>query len=38
MGNAAITSISRKQGMNIRSSTETEVVAIDKPVSPMIWT
>ena len=38
MGDGAITSLSRKQGMNTRSSTEAEVVAIDKIVSPMIWT
>ena len=38
MGDRAITSLSRKQGMNTRSSTEVEVVATDKIVSPMIWT
>ena len=38
MGDGAITSLSRKQGMNTRSSTEAEVVATDKIVSPMIWT
>ena len=37
MGDGAITSLSRKQGMNTRSSTEAEVVATDKIVSPMIW-
>jgi hypothetical protein len=38
MGQGAITSISRKQGMNTRSSTEAEVVAADEVVSLMIWT
>ena len=38
MGDGAITSLSRKQGMNTRSYTEAEVVAADKIVSPMIWT
>jgi hypothetical protein len=38
MGQGAITSISRKQGMNTRSSTEAEVVAADEVVGPMIWT
>ena len=38
MGDGAITFLSRKQGMNTRSSTEVEVVAADKIVSPMIWT
>ena len=33
-----ITSLSRKQGMNTRSSTKAEVVAADKIISPMIWT
>ena len=37
MGDGAIT-LSRKQGMNTRSSTEAEVVATDEIVSPMIWT
>ena len=36
MGDGAITSLSRKQGMNTRSSTE--VVATDEIISPMIWT
>ena len=36
MGDGAITSLSRKQGMNTRSPTEVEVVAADKIVSPMI--
>ena len=38
MGKGAVTSISRKQGMNTRSSTEAEVVAADEVVGPMIWT
>ena len=38
MGRGAITSISRKQGMNSRSSTEAEVIAADEVVGPMIWT
>ena len=38
MGKGAITSISRKQGMNTRSSTEAEVVAADEAVGPMLWT
>ena len=38
MGDGAITSLSRKQGMNTRGSTEAEVVATDEIVSPMIWT
>ena len=38
MGDGAITSLSRKQGMNTRSSTKVEVVATDKIVSPMIRT
>ena len=38
MGDGAITSLSRKQGMNTRSSTEVEVVATDKIIAPMIWT
>ena len=37
MGDGAITSLSRKQGMNT-SSTEVEVVATDEIVAPMIWT
>ena len=37
MGDGAITSLSRKQGMNTRSSTEAEVVAADEIISPMIW-
>jgi hypothetical protein len=38
MGEGAISSISRKQGMNTRSSTEAEVVAADEVVGPMLWT
>ena len=38
MGEGAITSLSRKQGMNTRSSSEVEAVAADEIVSPMIWT
>ena len=38
MGKGAITSVSRKQGMNTRSSTEAEVVAADEVVGPMLWT
>ena len=38
MGDGAITSLSRKEGMKTRSPTEAEVVAADKMVSPMIWT
>ena len=38
MGDGAITSFSRKQGMNTRSSTKVEVVADDEIISPMIWT
>ena len=38
MGKGAITSISRKQGMNTQSSTESEVVAADEVVGSMIWT
>ena len=38
MGDGAITSLSRKQGMNTRSSTKAEVEAADDILSPMIWT
>ena len=38
MGKGATISISRKQGMNTRSSTEAEVVAADEVVGPMLWT
>ena len=36
MDDGAITSLSRKQGMNTRSSTNLEVVAAYKIISPMI--
>ena len=38
MGDGAITFLSRKRGMNTRSSTKVEVVAADEIISPMIWT
>ena len=38
MGEGAITSLSRKQGMNTRSSAEVEEVGTDEIVSLMIWT
>jgi hypothetical protein len=38
MGQGAITSISRKQNMNTRSSTEAELVAADDVVGSMLWT
>ena len=38
MGDGAITSFSRKQRMNTRSSTKAEAVAADKIIAPMIWT
>jgi hypothetical protein len=38
MGHGAITSISRKQRMNTRSDTESELVAADEVAGPMIWT
>ena len=38
VGDGAITSLSRKQGINTRSSTKAEVVAADKIIFPMIWT
>ena len=37
MGDGAMTSLSKKQGMNTRSPTEVEVVTADEVVSPMIW-
>lgn len=38
LGDGAIASISKKQGMNTRSSTEAELVAADEVVGSMIWT
>ena len=38
MGDGTITSLSRKQGMNTRSSTKVEVVAADEIASLLIWT
>jgi hypothetical protein len=38
MGARAVTLISWKQGMNIRSSTEAEVIAADEVVGSMVWT
>ena len=38
MGEGAITSLTRKQGMNTRSSAEVEEVGTDEIVSLMIWT
>jgi hypothetical protein len=38
MGQGAISSISRKQKMNTRSSTEAELVAVDDVVGSIIWT
>jgi hypothetical protein len=38
MGGGAVTSLSRKQGMNSRSSTEAELIASDEVVGPMLWT
>ena len=38
MADGAITSLSRKQGMNTRRFTEVEVVATDEIISQMIWT
>ena len=38
MGKRAITSLSRKQGMNTRGSTEVEIVATDEIISPMMRT
>jgi hypothetical protein len=35
---AAITSISRKQSLNTRSSTEAELVAAGDAAGPMLWT
>ena len=38
MGQGAITSISRKQNIGTRSSTEAELVADNDVIGPMIWT
>jgi hypothetical protein len=38
MGKGAIFSISRKQKMNARSSTEVELIAADDVVSSIVWT
>jgi hypothetical protein len=38
MGKGAVTSISRKQGLNTWSSTEAEVIAADELVGLMLWT
>ena len=38
MGKGAVTSISRKQGLNTRSSTEAELIAADEASGAMIWT
>jgi hypothetical protein len=38
MGRGAIVSISRKQKLNTRSSTEAELVAVDDVIGPMLWT
>ena len=37
MGEAAVTSICHKQGMNSQSSTEAEVIAADEVVGSMLW-
>jgi hypothetical protein len=38
MGHGAFNSISRKQNVNTRSSTEAETVAVDDAAGPMLWT
>ena len=38
LGKVAVTSISRKQNLNTRSSTEAELVAVDDIMGPMLWT
>ena len=38
MGRGAIASISAKQKVNARSSTEAEVVGIDDAMGPVLWT
>ena len=37
MGEGAVISLSKKQSMNTRSSTESEVVSADEVVGPMVW-
>ena len=38
MGKGAITSLSRKQKLNTRSSTEAELVAVDDCMAQVLWT
>ena len=38
MGRGAVTSISTKQKINTRSSTEAEIVGVDDVIGPMMWT
>ena len=38
MGRGAITSISAKQKVNTRSSTEAELVGVDDAMGPVLWT
>jgi hypothetical protein len=38
MGSGAITSISRKQKINTRSSTDAEIVAVDDVIGSVLWT
>ena len=38
MGNGAITSMSRKQKLNIRGSTEAKIAAVDDCMSQVPWT
>jgi Reverse transcriptase (RNA-dependent DNA polymerase) len=38
IGKGAVISISRKQGINTRSSTESELVAADDVIGPLLWT
>ena len=38
MGKGAITSLSRKQKLNTRNSTEAEIVAVDDCMSQVPWT
>ena len=37
-GKGTIAGVSRKETMNMRSSTEAELVGADEAMSPMIWT